>query len=115
MRTPERPFGAGTPRRGSRLLRVPAMGRTAAVRFRHTLIHPSALSRAESAAWRAALRVTCPLCHQPYYATTLRGLWFGDELDAVTRLVREHLARECPDHAHAFELSSAEDGHPRRA
>ncbi len=73
------------------------------MRFRHVRLHPAALARAQSAAWRSAVRVECPLCDQPYYAATLLGLWQGVTLDALRILVQTHLARECPDHPHVFE------------
>ena len=74
------------------------------MRFRHVIIHPAPLARAETASWRTAVRAACPLCAQPYYAATLRGLWQGPELSRLTVVVEAHLARECPDHAHSFEL-----------
>ncbi len=77
------------------------------MRFRHALIHPSALARAETAAWRTAVRVACPLCAQPYYAATLRGLWREPELGLLNAAVEAYLARERPDHAHSFELEPA--------
>lgn len=72
------------------------------MRFRHAVIHPTALARAEAAAWRAALHVDCPLCGQPYYAATLHGAWTGVALEALLVAVGAHLAHECPDHAHSF-------------
>jgi hypothetical protein len=74
------------------------------MRFRHELIHPQALARAEAASWRTPVRATCPLCGQPYYAATLTGTWSGAALEALVVAVQAHLAYECPDHAHSFDL-----------
>lgn len=73
------------------------------MRFRHALVHPTALARADAAAWRTALRITCPLCAEPYYAGLLAGVTPEVVLQALTVAVQAYLARECPDHAHTFE------------
>ena len=74
------------------------------MRFRHVLVHPDALARADAAEWRTSMRTSCPLCDEPYYAVSLKGLWRGIELAALTVAVQTHLARECPDHPHTFDL-----------
>jgi len=76
------------------------------MRFRHSLLHIDALRRAESAPWRDAVRLCCPLCAQPYYGVTLRGLWTDDEVLSFADAAAGCLARECPDHPHTFEVAA---------